>query len=394
MRIVQILPTAATSYGGPVESARLLHQGYQAKGCDSVLVPAVANQTSRLFGTTVYWPGLRGSRQIARHVQQADIVHIHGLWTLPAALGGIRARATSTPYVVTIHGMLKEWSLAQHGFRKRVYAALFGRRQLRSAFVHALTSLELRSVRDWGIDAPVFLVPNGIDTEAFLRLPNREALNARYPDVSDRTAVLFLGRLAEEKGIDLLVRAFAKACVREQSLHLFLAGPGKPATQTRLQREVGRLGLVDRVTFTGEVRGSDKLTLLGGCDLFVQLSHSEGDSMALKEAMASGLPLVVSEAAASGVVRRAGAGLVVSRCVDEVTEAITRLTSDPEEARRMGRRGRDWARSELRYTSVAERMLAVYSDILEGTRRAPDWVDSSLEVGNSRERVQDLSVMG
>lgn len=374
MHVLQVLPTRASSYGGPVTMVSLVHRALSERGHRSIVLPERPAYTVDFVGTTLYWPGLRGVAEISRSVRGADLVHVHGLWSLPTGVAGVAARGAGTPYVVTVHGMLSTWSLSRKPMRKRLYALLLERRHLRRASaVHVLSRDEIRAVRKWGIGAPVFRLPNAIDVNQFSELPRRDALDAQFPEARGRVALLFLGRLAKEKGVELLLSAFARACSDEDNLHLFIAGPGPHNTVESLTRLADQYSIGAHVTFTGEVRGNAKLRLLGGADLFVQLSHSEGDSVALKEAMASGLPLIVSKQAVTPSVMDSGGALVTERKPEVVAKAVTRLARDAARRVSMGESAREWARVHLDHRTFVEELAEVYEDILAGTRKSPRW---------------------
>lgn len=351
-----------------------MHRVLSERGHRSIVLPREPAHTADFLGTTIYWPGLRGFAEIVRSVRAADIVHVHGLWSLPAGVAGMAARGTETPYVVTVHGMLNPWSLSRKPVRKKVYAALIERRQLHgAAAVHVLNRDEEQAVREWGLEAPLFRLPNGIDVGQFRELPGREALDSRFPEARGRVALLFLGRLAEQKGIELLLKAYARARPEEDELHLFIAGPGPQSKVDSLKELADQLSIGGRVTFTGEVRGDAKLRLFGGTDLFVQLSHSEGDSVALKEAMASGLPSLVSVQCVTPSVTDSGGTLVTERRSEVVAKAIVRLAQDGAMRVAMGERAREWAREHLDHGALVDELVEVYEDILGGRRKSTRW---------------------
>ncbi|MCI0571412.1 MAG: glycosyltransferase, partial [Myxococcaceae bacterium] len=296
MRLLHVLPTRVPAYGGPVRVAEALVAQLQRAGHDARLFPSLSEE-GPLTGRTGYWPGLRALRGLERAIRCVDLVHVHCLWTVTTSAAALLARAHGIPYVVTPHGMLDRWSLRRGALRKRLYAWAVERANLECASaVHFFNVEERDEAAGFGIRAPAWVLPNGVDADAFIGLPGRPALDAHLPEVRGRTVALFLGRIHPKKGFDLLLPALARARRSVPGLHLVVAGPDEGGYRGRVEQEVQRLGLSASVSFVGEVQAALKRVVLGGADVFVLSSHQEGDSVAVKEAMASGLPVLLTPA--------------------------------------------------------------------------------------------------
>ncbi len=182
MRVLHVLPTRSQAYGGPVRVAEALGAQLARSGHGVTISPAAGAPAS--IGTRVaYWPGLGALRALGAQVRSADLVHVHGLWTVPTSGAAAWARALGRPYVITPHGMLDRWSLGHNAGRKKLYAALIEPANLdAAAALHFFNEEEREEARAFGLKAPTFLLPNGVDLEAFADLPGREALDLRYPE--------------------------------------------------------------------------------------------------------------------------------------------------------------------------------------------------------------------
>ncbi|MCU1263445.1 MAG: mfpsA [Bryobacterales bacterium] len=226
-------------------------------------------------------------------IGQADAVHMHGLWREHCSLGSSFAKAARKPYLISPHGMLEPWAFKNKAWKKKVYWNLFEQRNLASAqCLRALTVAEAAQLRDLGLRVPVAVIPNGvlappvIDPAPFFQ---------RFPDLRDRTIILFLGRLHPKKGIHMLCNSWGKVCGEYPHAHLVMAGPDSDGQQQSLEAIVAEHGISSRVTFAGMLRGEEKWGALSAASFFTLPSYSEGFSIAVLEALAAGTPVILSK---------------------------------------------------------------------------------------------------
>ncbi len=233
------------------------------------------------------------------------------------------------------------------------------------------------------------VVPNGIDLAPFQSDPaqsqtaepdeDRGLGDAVRAIVDGPPYLLALGRLSWKKGLDRLVRALAvlpavpaaEAGAEDAAPLLVLAGPDEDGHRAELETLAAALGVGGRLRFTGSVDGADKIALLRHAVALALPSHHENFANAVLEAMAAATPVVVTpRVGLAPAVERAGAGLVVDGSPEALAAAVSGLLDDPEGARAMGARGAEAARA-FAWTSVAERMEAVYQEVIE--RRGGRW---------------------
>ena len=363
MRVLHVLPTRASDYGGPVRVAEALCGQLALSGHTAEIFPAV--DAPPLTATRVgYWPGIRAMSALSAQIRVADLVHVHGLWTVPTSAASALARAFERPYVITAHGMLDRWSLRNHSARKKMYAALIERANLDAASaLHFFNEEEHEEARSFGIRAPAFILPNGVHIAQLTDLPGREALWRQYPQARGKTVVLFLSRLHPKKGLRLLVPAFARIGALSRTL-LMIAGPDEGGHRAEVEALVAREGLRGRVIFTGAVTGEDKQRLLGGADLFVLPSYQEGDSVAVKEALAAGLPVVITHACHFSQVAREPAGLVIDPSVQELQHALEQLCGDDVLRARLAVNARPLIEREYTWDKLGTRLMQYYEKLL------------------------------
>ena len=320
-----------------------------------------------------FWPVSRGPwlrsgavRQgFQQLVQQADGLHIHGLWEASTAAAGRASRSLGKPYILSAHGMLEPWALANKRWKKRVYAALIERRIVaEAACLHALTKAEAEQYRAFGAKGPIAVIPNAVEIPT--RLSAERFLSA-FPDCRDSRRVLFLGRLHPKKGLDLLVDAWATVSNAFPEAHLVLAGPDAEGTANKLRQAISAAGITNQVTFTGMLDTEMKWSALASSEGFVLPSFSEGLSMGALEALGAGVPVIVTHHCNMPEVTTYRAGWEVQANTTQLAGALEELLGrTPEENRRMGERGAHLITTRYDPRHVAEAMADLYDYVLSG----------------------------
>lgn len=299
-------------------------------------------------------------------VREADVVHVHGLWTGQNRSTGSAARKIGRPYVVTPHSMMMPWAWGRSRWKKLLAGWAFEHRNLRrAALLHALADGEADHVRALGFNDRIVVIPNGLDVSSFDDPPAPDELERRFPQMKGRRLLLFLGRLSPQKGIIQGMKACLDALPAAKDWHLTVAGPDPMGMRPMLEAAVGRKGLAGRVTFTGMMERRDVRALLARASLLLQPSLSEGLSMSILEALAAGLPAIVSPACNLPEVEEARAGVIVEPHRADIAAALRRLVqTDEAELRAMGRRARGLAREKYDWSVLIPRYQAMYEGLV------------------------------
>lgn len=372
MRVLHVLPTLSPTYGGPVSGASAIAKFSTQQGVPSFVYPP--------WGTwgggrsLAYLPGPAQFACLVRQVKSMDIVMVHGIWTLATSIAALLAGYHAIPYIVNLHGMLDRWSLRRSRWKKQFYGALIERSVLRRASgMRFLNEEELEEARDFGLEAPAFILPNGVAMDEFADLPSRNNPASPFHHLQNRTVVLFLGRLHSKKGLSILIPALAQARQVQPDLHLILAGPDEGGFRKQVERWAVKHGLTGSVTFTGMVTGQSKREVLGAADFFVLPSYQEGDSLAVKEAMAASLPVLITPACHMPEVAEQNSGLIVEPNEGQVAEALIVLASDRNILRTMGTNGRRLMERKYGWKSIVGQFIEIYGDILRGEFSSAAW---------------------
>jgi glycosyltransferase involved in cell wall biosynthesis len=210
--------------------------------------------------------------------------------------------------------------------------------------------------REYDVDVPVTVLPTPIDLARFRDL-DPAPVRQQY-GIQDREVLLYLGRISPEKGLDLLIEAFARVHARRTQAVLLIVGRG-PSVED-LQEQVQELGLGEHVRFTGAVPYADVPKHMAAADLFVFPSRAETQGLVLFEAMAADTPVVaVRSPGASDALAAGQGGVLVRPDADSLAEAVLVALNQPGDREEMRDRARRIV-AQYSIESATERLLAVY----------------------------------
>jgi glycosyltransferase involved in cell wall biosynthesis len=300
-------------------------------------------------------------------VRSAEVVHMHGLWQAQTRRGVRAARAAGVPYLIAAHGMTEPWAMRHKAWKKKLYTALVeGKNLRRASCLHALSRPEIGHLRTIAPGTPVCFVPNGVDLAPLEDLPPRSALEEEFPELAGKFLLLFFGRLHAKKGLDLLAQAWAALHPDHPDLHLLLAGKDDGALAPLL-RQLSESGLSSRVTWLGHVAGARARQVWGAADAFVLPSYSEGFSMAILEALACRLPVLITTTCHFTELAAAGGGIVVEPTVESLTQGLRDLLDRSDSERtELGRLGRNLVEREYTWEKQGKRLANVYRWVAHG----------------------------
>jgi glycosyltransferase involved in cell wall biosynthesis len=229
-----------------------------------------------------------------------DAVIVHGLWQYPSFATWRALHGLDTPYFVFPHGMLDPWFRraypAKHA-KKWLYWPWAEYRVLRDA-TNVLFTCEQERVlaREsfWLYRANEAVAGFGIDWPQTDPAADRAAFFAAFPALRGKRLLLYLSRITPKKGCDLLIEALAKSA-SEHDLHLVMAGPDGDGWQATLQALAARLGVAERITWTGMLSGATKWGAYHAAEAFILPSHQENFGIVVAEALALGVPALISD---------------------------------------------------------------------------------------------------
>ncbi|MFO0856721.1 MAG: glycosyltransferase [Phycisphaerales bacterium] len=372
MKVVHVIASTATEFGGPPRVALDLARLSAAKGISTAIVTpdpreAPAHWPTSWDGSVAALPSVVTMRDIAHGAEiarGADVVHFHGVFnTMFVKLAKV-LRAQGTPYIVTVHGMLDDWSMAQKQWKKRAYLMLGGRAFLeKAAFVHCTAQGELDQSKKWFPNGREVVIPYLIDTQPYRELPGEAMAREKWAFLNDDSlvSVLFLSRLHYKKGPDVLIDAIALAKAKGAKVRLVLAGDGDAPYPEQLKQQVATRGILDITHFVGQVSGALKYSLYQVCDLFALPTSQENFGLVYTESLASGTPVITTrgtdiwrELESSGGVK------IVERSADAFANAIVELAGNASLREKMGSGAPGWVLRTYDEGMLLGKFVSVY----------------------------------
>lgn len=379
MRVLHVIPALALRHGGPTFAVVDMVQALRNAGIATEIL-CTEEHSGRRADTP--WPegyppwvhvlrrgplsGYAYSPELVRwleaHLSDYDLIHVHALFRYSAWVTGLLARRLNIPYVVTPHGALDDWGMRRRMLLKRLHMLVADLPLMAgAAAVHCASQAEADSPAVRRLRRPVYVIPHGVSLRPSL-----------HPGSAAGETVLFLSRLDPKKRPELLFRALALLVDRHPNLRCVVAGTGKAAYERTLRRMVARLGLTDRVTFAGFVVGVAKQALFDNADLFVLPSRDESFGIAVVEAMAAGVPAMVTRGVAlSAELERYQAGVVVDDSAFAIADAVDLLLREPQRARQLARNARRLMMRHFAWHAVTSKLCEMYRELLDaGSKRA------------------------
>lgn len=385
MRILHVVPSVSLVRGGPSSAVLAMCRALAQQGVDVHLATTTDDGTAVLpvtAGTAVasngyelryfsrqaavYTTSFPLLRWLAGSASSYDLIHVHAVFTHVSDWAPPIARQLCVPYGITTHGILGSQALRSGRQRlKRLYVRLVVQANVRGArFVHFTSDRERRQTENGIRPARSVVFPIGVQYAAG-SLPERRA--DPYP--AGVLRLLFLSRIDEVKGLDKLLPAIAIARQEGLPLELVIAGTGEPTYVSKMRTMCDELQIADAVQWVGFADGPAKLRLYSNADVFVLSSYTESLGIAPLEAMAAGLPVLITDRMGiSAAVMAAGAGIVVAADSRELADALHLLHTNRQMLPVISQRARKLAVEEYSLDKMASNLVELYASVVGSTR--------------------------
>lgn len=306
-------------------------------------------------------------KELRIRIKTFDIVHIHGLYRYPQTIAAYYARKYTIPYIIRPHGSLDPFLYNNSGNRyvKRVYERLIEFRNLNRASAIHFTAEEERLLTQFlNLKADSVVIPNGIFTEKYKILPPKGSFRKKH-DLNDKKIILHLGRINFIKGLDILIKAFSMIAKYSDDCVLVIAGPDNEGYSDVVKQWIIEEEIEERVLFPGMLYGVEVLEAFVDADIFALPSYTENFGIAVIEAMACGLPVVISDKVNIWQeIAKSGAGKVAPCNADYFAKIMLELLDNPEIAQQMGKKGKALVKKQYQWSKVAAAMEDAYRLII------------------------------
>jgi len=316
-------------------------------GLDALLLPCVSKR--------FYIPWLP-LKKIASKVKRADVVHIMGHWTLINIMVFLFCLAYKKPYVVCPAGALPVFGRSK--IIKKIYNLFLGKSIIRNAHeCIAITENEIEQFVSYGVSpSHVTVIPNGINLDDFVTADN-DGFKAKHGIKGP--FILFMGRLNEIKGPDLLLDAFIGLKEKYPSLELVFVGPDGGMLSGLKARS-----LDPNIHYLGYIGGVEKSQAYHAADFLVIPSRQEAMSIVVLESGGAGTPVVITDQCGFDEIETVGGGKVVAASVESIKSGIESMVDDSD-LEVMGANLKKYVQENYLWDEAARQYVSLYKAILK-----------------------------
>lgn len=332
---------------------------------DGIKVDYFKNLSNRFKMATMLDTPLFSSFRIRKEIGNYEIVHIHEHRQTLAIIVSHFARKNNIPYIVQAHGSVLPF-FQKEGL-KNLFDKVFGFRILHNAdCVFALTEVERKQYLEMGIDEEkIEIVPLGINLEEYENLPDFGRFRSKFSIDDKDKLILFVGRIHEIKGLDLLIDSFNDLIHLNEyeRIKLAIVGPDD-GYLNELEEKIKTYSLDEKVIITGPLYNEEKQEALVDCDLFVMPSKYESFTTSGLEAMACSKPLVLTKNNHIHDWVDGNCGIACDDDKDSLRSALEELLFDEDLSRTYGENGRELIDHKYNWNIINKQILDIYNRFL------------------------------
>ena len=394
VKILHIIHSVNPVAGGPIEGIKQLSRAKETHGwvievacLDDPAAPWVKDFPMKVHALgpsyLSYGYSPRFVPWLKAHCDEYAFVVVNGIWQYGSFAAWRVLRKADIPYFVFTHGMLDPWFKKHYPLKhlkKWLYWPWAEYRVLRDASAVLFTCMEekiLARQSFWLYRCKEAVVNYGTagwkgDADA-----QRQCFLEKFPALKGKRLFLFLGRIHEKKGGDLLIETFHRIVSERPGLdlHLVIAGPDDNAFAGGLKKTAQRLGIADRITWTGMLLGDEKWGAFQASEAFVLPSHQENFGISVAEALSASVPVLISNKVNIWrEIEQENAGCVETDDLQGTYSLFQRwLDLDAPTREEMRKNARACFLQHFEISSASRSLIKVYSDSLSGKGLQIDW---------------------
>ena len=283
MKVLQVVHKKEISLGGPYQVANSLIK--DALKIENKIVTKTLSLNSVSYFYFLY------PQRLYYFLNKYNLIHIHEIWSFKIFLLSIYIRRLGIPYIIMTHGVLNNWSLKKNFLIKIIYKKIFLRNFFKKAYsLHFLNKEEYIDAKKFIEFNRYYILPNAIDCSKYLK---KKSFKKR-----DKINVLYFGRLHKKKGINEILESisYLKTKKKCKFFNFNFVGPVSKEDLNLLLKKINNLNLNNLVNIFPEARDiKAKNRIFFNNDVFILPSFDEADSLSIKEAISSGLTILISK---------------------------------------------------------------------------------------------------
>lgn len=358
MKVIHFIAGIDKTEGGTTEYMRLLSSELKnhveliiATGISANPID-IQGVNIKFFKTNVFrWFSLIKEFTVFLEKEKPNLVHVNGIWS-PQNWGFQKAaQSLGIKVIVSPHGMLEPWIMANNPLKKKVALFLYQKKAIqRSGHIHATAQMEAENIQALGFKNPICIIPNGID------LNDVKAVKEYY----GTRKMVFLSRIHPKKGIELLLEAWRNTNTNGWVLEI--AGNGDENYIVNLNQSAQDL---KNVHFVGAKYGEAKWNFLRSADVMVLPTHSENFGIVVAEALAVGVPVITTQGTPWEDLEIHQCGWWINLSVSNLEKIIAKVIHTPvDELEIMGKKGRKLVTEKYEVKAVTNKIIGLYQKVL------------------------------
>lgn len=378
MKVIHLIESLDSSYGGPARSVPLLVKYLNKLGVENKIFAIQvyeeeSNNILELNDIDVVKVRLEGIKKvkyssklenaIIKEISSDTAIHVHTVWTYPTYLGYKIAKKYNLPLVVSTRGTMYGWALAQNKLVKKIAMWIFQKKMLQTAnVIHITEPNEKKALEDAKIHNKTIFIPNGIEIANHFKSLDESVLKKIGYDKSKRY-IMFLGRIVHNKGLHYLINSYKKIKDKHSNVEVLVVG------DTEDDKYFECLEKLKGVHFLGSFDGVKKHTVFSISDLFVLPSRTENFGMAIAEAMSYKIPVITTHGTPWKEIKDNDAGWWIELSQENLDITLEEaLSFENDDLKAKGNRGFDIIKN---YTleKQALKMKECYEEILNKKRK-------------------------
>lgn len=378
-KILQVITTNRTEAGGTVEGIRQLYNPLKNINIHSTILTSLKNknnyfeknnlQTISLNSTNIgYGFNISIFFWLIKNSHKYDCIIIEGLWQFHSLATYLSSIITKKPYLIFTHGMLDKWFITNNpkkSIYKKIYWELFEKKVINNSKMILFTSNEERaaSINTFeGFSATSSIVGYGINAP-----PKINVIKKIMPE---KINILFLSRIHEKKGLDILIKCVRKLIDENYNIHLNVAGDISSNYAEEMMKLSNDMNLKKDISWLGMLEGEKKWKAYHECDIFCLPSHQENFGVVVAEALACGTPVIISNKVYIWQeIQKYNAGIVDDDTIEGTMRSIKKwITMSSTEKNSMQNNTVNCYRDNFTAESCASKIKLTIQNIIEGQK--------------------------
>jgi glycosyltransferase involved in cell wall biosynthesis len=364
MNILSVISRNDLANGGPIYLCNS-QKKFLKKKCNIKIF--FINEVS-LLKILLYLLGFK-IKKIADILLKFNLIHFHEIWNIRIHFLALLLRKFSIPFIFSLHGNLDIWSTKHNYFIKKIFLYLFKKNFLLATGLQVSSYDELNEARIFFNEKNInyFLIHNGVEIKI-------DESTLKKKEINNDIKLLFFGRIHPKKGIELLLNALNKLNYNKKKYLLTIVGPGKDSYIKEIIDLINNLKIDSFVTILSPVYDNiSKIKIISSHDIFILPSYEEADSIALKESLACGTPVIISKQCRLNDVVNYNCGLIIdNNKSDNLVLAIKKM-SNKDLINTMAKNSIKLINEKYTSDLMNKNFYDIYLDVMSGTRFSKNW---------------------